>query len=159
VLEETPDGNLFTSLPGCLRAEGFQAFLGLVLAGGLGKGHCYTSAGWGQWEHLLCVFLGSFELEGSLKGHVVQLPALSRDTHSSIGCSEPIQPNPGCRDGGTTTSPGNLCHCVIAFIGKQHLLSTLNLPSLSMKQFPLVLSQQTLLNCLSPLSYILPLAL
>jgi len=30
-----------------------------------------------------------FEWEKILKGHLVQLPAVSRDTHSSIRCSEP----------------------------------------------------------------------
>jgi len=31
----------------------------------------------------------SFELEGTLKGHLVQLPAVNRDTYSCIRCSEP----------------------------------------------------------------------
>jgi len=31
-----------------------------------------------------------FELEGTLKGHLVQLPAMHKDIHSSIRCSQPI---------------------------------------------------------------------
>jgi len=41
----------------------------------------------------------SFELEGSLQGHLVPLPALSRDTHSSISAQSPIQPDLGCLQG------------------------------------------------------------
>ena len=37
-----------------------------------------------------------FELEGTLKGHLVPFPAMNRDTHSSISCSEPLQPDLGC---------------------------------------------------------------
>jgi len=33
-----------------------------------------------------------FELEEALKGHPVQLPALNRDTHSSISAQSPILP-------------------------------------------------------------------
>jgi len=41
-----------------------------------------------------------FELEGTLRGHLVQLCAMNRDTNSSIRCSEPIQPDLGLsRDG------------------------------------------------------------
>ena len=41
-----------------------------------------------------------FELEGTLKGHVVPPPALNRDTYSSIRCPEPHRLTLGvCRDG------------------------------------------------------------
>ena len=37
--------------------------------------------------HVLIIEL--FELEGTLKGHLVQPPAMNRDTYSPIRCSEP----------------------------------------------------------------------
>ena len=40
-----------------------------------------------MWEE--DIFIELLELEGTLKGHLVHLPAVSRDTHSSIRCSEP----------------------------------------------------------------------
>ena len=40
-----------------------------------------------MWEE--DIFIELHELEGTLKGHLVHLPAVSRDTHSSIRCSEP----------------------------------------------------------------------
>ena len=40
------------------------------------------------------------ELEGTLKGHLVPLPALSRDTHNSISAQSPPSLTLGiCRDG------------------------------------------------------------
>ena len=46
------------------------------------------------------VLTESFELEGTLKGPSdPPPPALNRDTHSSIRCSGPIQPNLGCLKG------------------------------------------------------------
>ena len=54
-----------------------------------------------------------FELEGTFKGHLVQLLAINRDAHSSIRCSELCPPDLGvCRDGISTTSLGNLCQCI-----------------------------------------------
>jgi len=41
----------------------------------------------------------SFELEGICKGHLVQTPAVNRETHSFIRCSEPTQPDLGCPQG------------------------------------------------------------
>ena len=57
------------------------------------------------------------ELEGTPRGHPVQPPAVHRDTHSSISAHSPVQPDLGCLQGwGTTTSPGNLCHCLTTII-------------------------------------------
>ncbi|KAK4815356.1 hypothetical protein QYF61_001344 [Mycteria americana] len=53
------------------------------------------------------------------------------------------------RDGAPTTSLGNLCQCFTTVIVKKFfLISSLNLPSLSLKPLPLVLSQQALLKIL-----------
>jgi len=40
-----------------------------------------------------------FGLERALENHLVPLPAMNRDTHSSSRCSEPIQPDLGCLQG------------------------------------------------------------
>ncbi|KAK4827897.1 hypothetical protein QYF61_022320 [Mycteria americana] len=49
------------------------------------------------------------------------------------------------RDGASTTSLGNLCQCFTTFIIKNFfLISSLNLPSFTLKPLPLVLSQQAL---------------
>jgi len=54
------------------------------------------------------------------------------------------------RDGASTPSLGNLCHCLTTLMVKDFfLISSLNLPSFSLKSFPLVLSQQALLKSLS----------
>ena len=72
-----------------------------------------------EWSHPLfyCAFvlrqnnhrsIEWFELEGTSKGRLVPLCALSRDTHSSISAQSPIQPDCGCVQGwGTATSLGN----------------------------------------------------
>ena len=63
-----------------------------------------------------CVASESFELEGTPKDHLVLLPAMYRDTHSSISAQIP-SPDFGCLQGrGTTTSLGTLCSA-------SHLLS------------------------------------
>ena len=55
------------------------------------------------------------------------------------------------RDGEPTPSLGNLLQCLTTLIIKNlFLISNLNLPSFSWKPFPLVLSQPTLLQSLSP---------
>ena len=55
------------------------------------------------------------------------------------------------RDQASTTSLGNLFHCVTTLCVKNFLLiSNLNLPCLSLKPFPLVLSLSTLVNSCSP---------
>ena len=52
------------------------------------------------------------ELKGTRKGYLVPLPALNRDTHTSISAHSPVQPDLGCLQGwGTTASQGNLCQC------------------------------------------------
>lgn len=49
---------------------------------------------------LQCIGSGLLDLKGTLRGHLVQLYAMNRDTNSSIRCSEPIQPDLGLsRDG------------------------------------------------------------
>jgi len=59
-----------------------------------------------------------FELEGTLKGHLVQSPAMSRDTHSSISAQSPQPDVSVCRDRAATSSLGSLCQCLITFIVK-----------------------------------------
>ena len=55
------------------------------------------------------------------------------------------------RDGASTTSLGNLFQCVTTLWVKNFLLiSYLNLPCLSLKPFPLVVSLSTLVNSRSP---------
>jgi len=93
-----------------------------------------------------------FELEGTLKGHVVQplcneqghlqqIRLLRAPSRLALHVSE---------DEASTTSLGNLFQCLITLILKSLFLFNLNLPSSSLKPFPLVLSQQTLLKSLSP---------
>ena len=58
------------------------------------------------------------------------------------------------RDGASTTSLGNLFQCVTTLCVKNFLLiSYLNLPCLSLKPFPLVLSLCTHVNSHSPLLF------
>jgi len=55
------------------------------------------------------------------------------------------------RDGALTTSLSNLFQCFTTFMVKNvFLVSSLSLPSFSLKALPLVLSYQTLLKSLSP---------
>ena len=70
----------------------------------------------------------SLELEGTLEGHLVQLPAVNRDTYSSIRCSEPTQPDPECHQGWGINHPlGKLFHCLTTLITKNlFLISNLN---------------------------------
>jgi len=78
-------------------------------------------------------------------------PAVSRNTHSSIRCSEPHSPWPWClHEWHTTISLANLCQCLTTFIVKNFFISTLNLPCFNLKPFPLALSQQILLRSLPP---------
>ena len=39
------------------------------------------------------IIIELFELEGTSKSQLVQLPTMNRDTYSSVRCSEPIQPD------------------------------------------------------------------
>lgn len=63
----------------------------------------------------------------------------------------PIQPDLEWFQWWGTTSSGSLFQCVpTLFVKNAFLLSSLNLPSLSLKLQPLVLSQEAQLKCLSP---------
>jgi len=56
-----------------------------------------------------------------------------------------------CRDGASTASLGYLFQCITTLWMKKFLLiSNLNLPCLSLKAFPHVLSLSTLINSHSP---------
>lgn len=86
---------------------------------------------------------GPLVLEGTLNGHSFQLPAVNGDTHRSISVQSPPSLTPGvCRDGAPQPL-GSLCHCLSALLEKKKntffLLSSLNLHSLILKTFPLVL--------------------
>jgi len=90
-----------------------------------------------------------------LKGHTVQLTCneqgrlqLDQVAHSLV------QPALECLQGwGTHTSLHNLFQCLTTLIVKNFfLISYLNLPSFSLKPFPLMLSLQTLLKNLFPSS-------
>ena len=52
---------------------------------------CCRSETWFSWTGITELF----ELEGTLKGCLIPLPALNRDTHSSISAHSPIQPDLG----------------------------------------------------------------
>ena len=68
--------------------------------------------------------IGWFEWEGTLRGRLVPLPAVHRDSHSSSSAQSPVQPDLGCLQGrGTTASLGNLCHCLTALSAKPSSLS------------------------------------
>jgi len=110
------------------------------------SGTCGGVSGWEDTGHFHRI-VELFELEWTCKGYVV-----IRDSHSSISCSEPLQGDTECLQGwGTTTSLGNLCQCLPTLIIKCiFFISNPNLPSSSLKTFPLVLSQQTLLKSLPP---------
>jgi len=81
-----------------------------------------------------------FEMEGTLKGYLVQLSAMSRDTYSSIRllrAPSNLTLNVS-KDGVSTTYPGNLFQCINTLVVKNFLLmSNLILPSFSLKPFPL----------------------
>ena len=83
-----------------------------------------------QEEELFCgqqAITEWFQLEGTSKGRLVPLPALSRDTHSSISAQSPFQPDCGCLQGwGTATSLGTLCWCFTTLsIKNMFLISSL----------------------------------
>ena len=84
----------------------------------------------------------SLELEETFKGHLVQLPYSERghlQLHQVLRAPSSLTLNVS-RDGAPTTSLGN----------QSFLISNLNLPSFSLKPFPLVISPGTLLRSLSP---------
>ena len=89
----------------------------------------------------------SLELEGTFRGHLVQLPC-SEQGHAQLNQGDQ---GPAYRNGASTRSLGNLFQCLTILTVKYFfLIFNQNLPSLSMKQFPLVLSLQTSLKSSSP---------
>jgi len=61
------------------------------------------------WSKFKVLSVESFTLKGTLQEHLVPLPAMHRDTHSSISAQSP-SPDLGCLQGwGTTTSLSSLC--------------------------------------------------
>ena len=88
-------------------------------------------------------------MEVTFKGHVVNSPAINRDTHRHIR----LLRDPSSlalrvsRDWASTTSLGNLFQCLTSLtVNEIFLISNLNLPTFSLKTFPLVLSPQTMLK-------------
>jgi len=94
-----------------------------------------------------------FVSEGTFRGHLAQ-PPCHKQGHLQLDqvSQSPIQPALNVsKDGASTTSLGNLFQCFTTLIGKNvFLLSSLNLPSLSLKPLFLVLLQQDLLKRFSP---------
>ena len=81
-----------------------------------------------------------------LKDHLVPAPLPLAGTSSTRpGCSELHPTLNTSREGAATASLGNLCQCFTTLTVKNFfLISNLNLPSFSLKLFPLVLSLHTL---------------
>jgi len=99
----------------------------------------------------------SLELEGTVKGHLAQSPCnkqghLQLDQVAQGLIQSRLESFQGC--GGTSTTPlGNLFQFLIILTLKDFsLIYNLNLPSLSLKPFPLVPSKQTTLSrvCADP---------
>ncbi|KAK4807110.1 hypothetical protein QYF61_018451 [Mycteria americana] len=106
-------------------------------------------------KHLCFVYIPicEFGLEGNFKGHLVQ-PPCNEQGHLQL---DQVAQSPDkltltvSRDGASTTSLGNLFQCFTTLIVKNFfLISSLNLPSFSLKPLPLVLSQQALVKSLAP---------
>ena len=99
-----------------------------------GEGSLKLGCRWESWNYR---DIEPFELEGTLKGHPVQLPHsdqghLQASSSLTLGVS---------RDGTSTTSLCNPFQCFITLIVTNFfLISSLNLPSFSLKPLPLVLS-------------------
>jgi len=94
-----------------------------------------------------------FGLEGTFRGHLAQHPC-SEQGHLQL---DQVAQSPSnltlnvSRDGACTTSLGNPLHCFTTpTVQNFFLLSSLNLPSLSLKPLLLVLSQQAVLKRFSP---------
>ena len=95
----------------------------------------------------------SVELKGTSEGNLVQLPCNEQGHHSWIRLPRALSSLAlnVSRDGASTTTLGSLCQCLTTLTVKYFLCkSSLNLPSFSLKPFPLVLLPQTLLKSLSP---------
>ena len=94
------------------------------------------------------------ELEGTPQGHPVPHPAVHRDTHSSISAQNPIPVLGGSLGMGHHHLCGQPVLCHTALIAKDFaLISNINLPSFSLKPFPLVLSHRPCYRVCPPLSY------
>ena len=98
--------------------------------------------------------IGWFGLGGTLEGGLVQgAPAVSRDIFKEMGLlrapsSLPLNVS---GDGAPTSSLGNLLRCFTTLVVTNAFpVSSLNLPSFSLKPLGLVLSLQALLRSLSP---------
>ena len=98
------------------------------------------------------IIIESFELDGTLKGHLIQ-PSCNEQGHLQLDQVLRAQSSLTAsvtRNGSSTTSLGSLCQCLTTLSVKNiSLISSLNLSSFTWKPFPLVLSQRTLLKCLS----------
>ena len=93
-----------------------------------------------------------FELEGTLKSHLVQLPC-NEQGHLQLHqvAQSPIQPDIECLQGWgihhLSGQPVPVPHFIVKNL---YLITSLNLPSSGLKPFPLVLSKPTLLQSLPP---------
>jgi len=89
--------------------------------------------------------INSFKLEGTIKGHLVQLLSVNKDIYSWITLLKAqirLTLNVS-KDGVSTTSISNLLQCLTNLIIKNiFLIFKLNLTSCSLKTFPLALSQK-----------------
>ena len=108
---------------------------------------------WSQVQHRIIESWNSLGWKGPLKVIYSNSPEMSRDIFNQITLlrapsSLALKVS---RDGTSTTCLGNLCQCFPTLTAKNFfLISSLNLPSFSLKALTLVLSQQALLKCLSP---------
>jgi len=85
-----------------------------------------------------------FELEGTLKVHLVQFPCSEQEHRQLYQVLRALSSLilSVSKDGAATTSLGNLCFIILT-VKNGFLISSLNLPFFSWKPFPLILSQQT----------------
>ena len=100
-----------------------------------------------------CLFIELFELESTIKGHLVQLPC-NKQGHLQLDqvAQSPVQPDLECLRGwgihhtsGQPVPVFNHFYCIYLF-----LIFSINLPYFSLKSFPFVLSPKILLKSLSP---------
>jgi len=88
-----------------------------------------------------------------LKDHLVPTPAMSRDIFHQprvLRAPSNLALN-SAREGAATASLGNLGQGLTTLMGKNFfLISHLNLPSVSLQPFPLILSLHTLVKSPSP---------
>ena len=89
--------------------------------------------------------------KGLLKAIQSNFLAVNRDTYSQIRVLKAwsSQTLSVSKNRAFTTFLGNMCQCLTTLVKKFYLISNLNLPSFSLRPFPLVLSQQTLLKSTS----------